>query len=187
MTKYVSVHFKFKCCIYSVTMKTTMEDITLTMLEERLYKKLMLDQRNVKLALRYMPMVVGCEAELSICDDEDLFVYLTSIDKENRRSLLLVEETSKLDELEKLSRVGISSFGMNYEVLQGNDEAIGPKAITLYIENGEANQQKELIKEENDEDTTQDDFMDTETLLRQKRVDSACGVDSAYGYAYTFG
>ncbi|KAF8097982.1 hypothetical protein N665_0277s0002 [Sinapis alba] len=77
-------------------------------------------------------------AELSICDDEDLIVYLKSIDKENRRSLLLVEETSKLDELEKLSRVGISSFGMNYKVLHGTDEAIGPKAITLYVENGEA-------------------------------------------------
>ncbi|KAF8081117.1 hypothetical protein N665_0906s0006 [Sinapis alba] len=123
MTKYVSVHFKFKCRIYSVTTKTTLEDITLAMLEERLYKK------------------------LSICDDEDLFVYLTSIDKENHRSFLLVEEMSKLDELEKLSR--------------GSDEAIGPKAITLYVENREANQQKELIEAENDEDTTEDDVMDT--------------------------
>ncbi|KAF8118681.1 hypothetical protein N665_0003s0055 [Sinapis alba] len=168
MTKYVSVHFKFKCRIYSVTMKTTVDDITLAMLEERLYKKFTLDERSVKLALRYMLMVVGCEAELSICDDEDLFFYLTSIDKENRRSLLLLEETSKSDELEKLSRVDLSLFGMNYEVLQGNDEAIRPKAITLYVENMQANQQKELIEAENDEDTTKDDFWIRKTLLTRK-------------------
>ena len=47
-----------------------------------------------------------------------------------------MEETSRSDQLEKVSRVGISSFGMNYEVLQGNDDVydeIGPKAITLYV------------------------------------------------------
>ena len=105
MMKYVSLHFKFKGQMHSVTLKTTVEDISLAMLEERLYKKLALDESKVKLTLRYMPMVVGCEQQLTICDDEDLFVYLISIDKENRRWLLLVEETSRSDQLEKLSRV----------------------------------------------------------------------------------
>ena len=103
--KYVSLHFKFKGQMHSVTLKTTMEDISLAMLEERWYKKLALDECKVKLTLRYMPMVVRCEQQLTICDDEDLFVYLISIDKENRRWLLLVEETSRSDQLEKLSRV----------------------------------------------------------------------------------
>lgn len=51
MTKHVSIHFKFKDRVYSVTMKTTVDDITLAMLEERLYKKLSLNERNVKLVL----------------------------------------------------------------------------------------------------------------------------------------
>ncbi|KAF8108659.1 hypothetical protein N665_0105s0012 [Sinapis alba] len=105
------------------------------MIEERLYKKFVLDESKVKLALRYMPMV------------------LTSINKENRRCLLLVEETSRSNQLEKLSRVSISSFGMNYEVLQKNDDEIGPNAITLYVEDMQANQQKKLIKAANDDDT----------------------------------
>ena len=145
MTKHVSIHFKFKDRVYSVTMKTTVDDITLAMLEERLYKKLSLNERNVKLVLRYMPMVVGCEAELTICDDEDLFVYLITIDKDNRRSLLLVEETSVSDQLEVVSRVCKSSVGMNYQALQGNDDEVRPKALILYVENGEADQQKKQI------------------------------------------
>ncbi|KAF8113893.1 hypothetical protein N665_0044s0008 [Sinapis alba] len=95
MTKHVSVDFKFKGHMYSVTLKTTMEDISLAMIEEKLYKKFVLDESKVKLALRYMLMVVECEEQLTICDDEDLFVYLTSIDKEDLRCFLLVEETSR--------------------------------------------------------------------------------------------
>ncbi|KAF8105193.1 hypothetical protein N665_0162s0068 [Sinapis alba] len=141
MTKYVSVHFKFKGRMCSVTLKTTMEDISLEMIEERLYKKLELDESKVKLALRYMSMV-------------DMFVYLTSIDKENHICLLLVEETSRSVQLEKLSRVGISLFGRNYGVLQVNDNEIRPNAISMYVEDGQTNQQKKLIEAENDDDTT---------------------------------
>ncbi|KAG2253157.1 hypothetical protein Bca52824_083293 [Brassica carinata] len=57
---------------------------------------------------------------------------------------------------------------MNYEVLQGNDDVydeIGPKAITLYVENGQANQQKESIDAEND-------FMDTATVAGTEGVKS---------------
>lgn len=136
MMKYVSVYFKFKGGISCVTLKTTVEDISLAMLEEKLYKKLALDESKVKLALKCMPMVYGSEEQQIIREDDDLFGFLTTVDKDNRRSLLLVEETSRSDQLEKVSRVGISSFGMNYEVLQGNDDVydeIGPKAITLYV------------------------------------------------------
>ena len=136
MMKYVSVYFKFKGEISCVTLKTTVQDISLAMLEEKLYKKLALDESKVKVALKCMPMVYGSEEHQIIRDDDDLFGFLTTVDKDNCRSLLLVEETSRSDQLEKVSRVGISSFGMNYEVLQGNDDVydeIGPKAITLYV------------------------------------------------------
>ena len=64
-----------------------------------------------------MPMMYGSEEQQIIRDDDDLFGFLTTVNKDNRRSLLLVEDTSRSDQLEKVSRVGISSFGMNYEVL----------------------------------------------------------------------
>lgn len=44
--------------------------------------------------------------------------------------------------------MGISSYGMNYEVLQGDDDnshEVGPKAITLYVGDGQAYQQKQMI------------------------------------------
>ena len=95
MMKYVSVYFKFKGEISCVTLKTTVQDISLAMLEEKLYKKLALDESKVKVALKCMPMVYGSEEHQIIRDDDDLFGFLTTVDKDNRRSLLLVEETSR--------------------------------------------------------------------------------------------
>ncbi|KAF8079593.1 hypothetical protein N665_1015s0004 [Sinapis alba] len=123
-----------------------------------------------------MPMVVGCEEQLTICYDEDLFVYLTSIDRENHRCLVLVEETSRSDQLKKLSRVGISSIGMTYEVLEGNDDEIRPNAITLYVEDGQANAHKVVIEEENDDDTRGDDCMDTDAAVE---TDTTAETDTA--------
>ncbi|KAF8100152.1 hypothetical protein N665_0230s0036 [Sinapis alba] len=132
-----------------------------------------------------MPMVVGCEEELTISDDDDLFVYLTSIDKENRRCLLLMEATSRSYQLEKLSRVGISSFGMNYEVLQQNDDEIRHNAIYLYVEDAQANQQKEVIEVENDDDTTRDECMDTDTVVDTNTVVDTT-VDTCVDIAYKY-
>lgn len=135
---YVSVYFKFKGEISCLNLKTTVEDLSLAMLEEKLYKKLALDESKVKLALRCMPLVYGSEEQQNIRDDDDLFGFLITVDKDNRRSLLLVDEAS----------VGISSYGMNYEVLQGDDDnshEVGPKAITLYVGDGQAYQQKQMI------------------------------------------
>lgn len=145
---YVSVYFKFKGEISCLNLKTTVEDLSLAMLEEKLYKKLALDESKVKLALRCMSLVYGSEEQQNIRDDDDLFGFLRTVDKDNRRSLLLVEEASRSDQLEKVSRVGISSYGMNYEVLQGDDDnshEVGPKAITLYVGDGQAYQQKQMI------------------------------------------
>ncbi|XP_056847407.1 uncharacterized protein LOC130498081 [Raphanus sativus] len=183
MSKHLCLHFKFRDRIYCITIKTTVEGINLAMVEEMLYKKLRLDERNVKLALRYKPMVVGCEEskECTICDD-DLFGYLLSIDKDNHRSLLLVEETSNSDQLDKLSRMAGSSFGMNHEVLQGNDDKVGPNAITLYVEKGQANQQKEVIHAENGDNTTHDDFMDIHNTAAE--MDSSAYIETNMRVTY---
>ncbi|KAF8115995.1 hypothetical protein N665_0024s0020 [Sinapis alba] len=85
MSNLVSIHYKFKGRIFSIIVKTSVEDMTLSMIEDKMYKKLDLDERKEKLEMSYMLVVVGCEQPLTIVDDEDLFVYLTSIDKENQR------------------------------------------------------------------------------------------------------
>ncbi|KAF8100683.1 hypothetical protein N665_0218s0021 [Sinapis alba] len=171
MTKHVSVHFKFKNRIYSVNMKSTVEDITLAILEERLYKKLILDEMKVKLKLRYMPMVVGCEKEFTICDDEYLFVYVTSIDKDNRRFFF-----------REAVKSGRKFVWYELRSVAGNDDEIGPNAITLYVENGQANQQKKMIEAENDDNTTRDDFPDTDTAAETDtttETDTAAETDTA--------
>ncbi|KAF8087592.1 hypothetical protein N665_0577s0005 [Sinapis alba] len=99
MSKYISIHFKFNDHMYSVTLKTSVEDITLSMIEDRMYKKLV------------------CEKPLTIVDVENLFLYLMSTDKENRRCFLFVETSERSKQLDKLSRVGKSYVCMNYEDL----------------------------------------------------------------------
>ena len=104
--------------MFSITVKNSMEDMTLSIIEERMYKKLRLDERTEKLKLSYIFLVVGCERPLNIDDDEDLFVYLMSTNKENRRCLLVVESSVRLELVDKLSIVGKSSVGMNYKPLE---------------------------------------------------------------------
>ncbi|MFX9393435.1 hypothetical protein ABTO24_19910, partial [Acinetobacter baumannii] len=88
----------------------------------------------VKLELSYIFMLVGCEKQLTISDDENL--YFASIDNENPRCLLFVEAAQ--------ATRGKSSFRMNHKELQPNNDEIGPNAITLYIEHELANQQNEV-------------------------------------------
>lgn len=82
------------------------------------------------------------------------FFNLTSIDEEKRRCLLFVEATSRSEQLDKLSRVGIISFGMNYEQVQPNDDDIGPNAITCTQNTGKQINRNKVIEAENNDDTT---------------------------------
>ena len=114
--------------------------------------------------MSYISLVVGCERPLNIDDEEDLFVYLTSTDKENRRCLLVVESSGRSELVDKLSIVGKSSVGMNYEPcmnyepLEPLEDEIGPNAITLYVEEKHGNNEGE-----NDDDKRGDDYMETDT------------------------
>lgn len=47
--------------MYNVTLKKSREDITLSMIEDKMYKKLMLDECKDKLELSYILTVVGCK------------------------------------------------------------------------------------------------------------------------------
>ncbi|KAF8090089.1 hypothetical protein N665_0487s0009 [Sinapis alba] len=133
-------------------LKTSMEDVTLSIIEDIIYKNFALDESNVKLELSYTPMVVGCEEQLTIYDDEDMFIFL------------FVEDKSRSEQLEQLLRMGKFLFGMNYIKLQGNDDEIGTNDIILYVEDV-TNQHNEVTEVKNDNDTTHDDRVETDTTM----------------------
>ncbi|CAN7093564.1 unnamed protein product [Brassica rapa subsp. narinosa] len=67
-----------------------------------------LDSFTKRLNLGYVPLVVEPKRQLYILDDEDVFVYLTSVDKEQRSSILHVEDIQEFEIVqidEQLSRV----------------------------------------------------------------------------------
>ncbi|CAH8384976.1 unnamed protein product [Eruca vesicaria subsp. sativa] len=134
MSNYVCIYFKWQGRMYSIVMKAAMEEIALSMLEARICKKVGLDESSVKLKLSYIPLLVGCEEQCAISDDEDLYVYLTSTDNENRRCLLHVEVINVSELPEQLSRACEgSSLGMNYDELNSKDDETGAKAFTQYV------------------------------------------------------
>nr|VDD23267.1 unnamed protein product [Brassica oleracea] len=133
MSKNVITHFKCEGNMYCLVLKHDTEEISLSMVEAHVCKKLRVSESNVKLKLSDTPLLLGCDEKCAVCDDEDLCGYLLSLDKENRRCILFVEVIKRSKLPEKLSRAGKrSSLGMNYEVWHSNEDEIGDKAITLY-------------------------------------------------------
>lgn len=138
----VVIHFRCEGQMYCLVFKHAAEEITLSMLEARICKKVGVNECNVKLNLSYIPLLIGSDEKFAICDDEDLLSYLLSLDKDNRRCILFVEVIKMAVLAEQLSRVGKrSSLGMNYEVW--HEDEIGDKAITLYGGNNQVDKQPE--------------------------------------------
>lgn len=154
MTKNVSIHFKCEGCMHSMVMKKSTEEITLAMVEERIYKKLALDESKVKLQLSYNPLLVGCEDISIIKDDEELYVFLTSIDHQNRSCILFVEVITNSGLPEQQSKAVKSSFGKNYDKL--SDGEVGPNAITLYVGKEQQKEQIELIEEDDGDEKSKE-------------------------------
>ena len=90
-----------------------------------------IDLFTKRLNLSYIPLVVEPKRQSYILDDEDVFVYLTSVDREQRRSILHVEDIQELQIVqitEQLSRVGESSCSRDYsepESGYGEEENVG--------------------------------------------------------------
>ena len=105
--------------LYAISFKiSSLEEITYSLLKERICRKMGIDLLTKKLNLGYIPLVVEPKRQSYILDDEDVFVYLTSVDREQRRSILHVEDVQELQIVqitEQLSRVGKSSCSRNYE------------------------------------------------------------------------
>ena len=169
MKENVIIYFKFEGHMYNVMMKTLGEKITFSMLEDRIMTKLGLDANKVKLHMRYNPRLFGVEEEMNVCDDEDVFIYVTSA-KNNRRSVLVVEEISKPPEPEQLpeqlSRVGNSSVGKNYTELNSEEDEMrvddGALIVLLEEEQGTQHQLEAIVEDHGTQEdkTRYDESMD---------------------------
>lgn len=105
--------------LYSLLFKAlSVEEITYSMLVDRICKKVKIDEATTKMKLSYISCIAKPQRRVHILDDEDVLGFLTSVDKELRKCLLNVEaikypETNQWGE--QLSEMeGGSSFGANY-------------------------------------------------------------------------
>ena len=105
--------------LYAISIRTSsLEEITYLLLKERMCRRMGIDPFMKKLSLGYIPLVVEPKSQSYILDDEDVFANLTSVDKEQRRSILHVVDIQELEIVqitEHLSRVEKeSSCSRNY-------------------------------------------------------------------------
>jgi len=68
-----------------------MEEITYSRLVDKICTKIKIDESTIKLKLSYIPSGVKPPTYLYIRDDDDVYVYLTTLDEEKSRSVLHVE------------------------------------------------------------------------------------------------
>ncbi|XP_023639056.1 uncharacterized protein LOC111830689 [Capsella rubella] len=93
MSENVSIYFKCEDYMYSIMFHTQVRDITLLMLKARINKKLGYVESRVRMDLSYYPLVVGVAEKCELIDDEDVNVFLLSVDHEKRKCILYVDVT----------------------------------------------------------------------------------------------
>ncbi|KAF8105937.1 hypothetical protein N665_0151s0030 [Sinapis alba] len=79
--------------LYAISFRTSsLEQITYSLLKERICRKIGIDPFTKRLNLGYIPLVVEPKRQSYILNDEDVLVYLTLVDKEQRISILHIED-----------------------------------------------------------------------------------------------
>ncbi|XP_033129969.1 uncharacterized protein LOC117126257 [Brassica rapa] len=122
--------------LYGISFKT-LDEITYSFLKERICKKKSIDPCLKRLNMSYIPLVVEPKRQSYILDDEDVYVYLTSVDKDERRSILHVEVIEEMEIVPVMEQQSVvekeSSYGGNYsELPSGLPEVEGnPGELTL--------------------------------------------------------
>ncbi|KAF8092024.1 hypothetical protein N665_0427s0005 [Sinapis alba] len=103
------------------------EEITYSELVDRICMKMAIDPSRKRLNFSYIPLVVKPKKQSYILDDEDVFVYLTSADKDQRRSILHVEDI-------KEGKKKASSFVGNFSELSSGVPEVerNPSAVIPY-------------------------------------------------------
>ncbi|XP_033144112.1 uncharacterized protein LOC103848277 [Brassica rapa] len=125
--------------LYGISFKTSsLDEITYSCLKERICKKKSIDPCLKRMNLSYIPLVVEHKRQSYILDDEDVYVYLTSVYKEGRRSILHVEVIEDMEIVPVMEQQSVvekeSSYGGNYsELASGLPEVEGNQgALTLF-------------------------------------------------------
>ena len=84
--------------LYAISFRTSsLEEITYSLLKERICRKMGIDPFTKRLNLSFIPLAVEPKRQSYILDDEDVFVYQTSMDKEQRRNILHLEDIQELE------------------------------------------------------------------------------------------
>ncbi|KAF8097088.1 hypothetical protein N665_0295s0010 [Sinapis alba] len=84
--------------LYVISFRTSsLKEIIYSLLKERICRKMGIYPITKRLNLGYIPLVVKPKRQSYILDDEDVFVYLTSVDKEQKISILHVEDIQELE------------------------------------------------------------------------------------------
>ncbi|RID79733.1 hypothetical protein BRARA_A02447 [Brassica rapa] len=125
--------------LFGISFKTSsLDEVTYSFLKERICKKMTIYPCTKSLKLSYIPLVVEPKRQSFILDDEDVFLYLSTVDKYGKRSILhieVIEEMKIVPTTEQQSRVEKeNSYGGNYsELASGLPEVEGnPGALTLF-------------------------------------------------------
>uniref|UniRef100_A0A1J3JSW9 Transposase MuDR plant domain-containing protein n=1 Tax=Noccaea caerulescens TaxID=107243 RepID=A0A1J3JSW9_NOCCA len=140
----------------AITFKiSSLEEITYSAVVDKICRKIARDGAKPQLKLSYILMSNNPAREMYIFDDEDLFAYLTTIDKLGFMRVLHVEVIKDLGinhRSEHLSRTEAeSSFGLNYEeepVPNGIGDVPNDGIVTIFMENGTREKQREPHMEE---------------------------------------
>ncbi|KAF8085095.1 hypothetical protein N665_0681s0018 [Sinapis alba] len=89
--------------LYDISFRTSpLEEIIYLLLNERICRKMRIYPFTKRLNLDYIPLVVEPKRQSYILDDEDAFFYLTSVDKEQRRTIL--HQLSRVEKESSCSR-----------------------------------------------------------------------------------
>uniref|UniRef100_A0A1J3DJ64 Transposase MuDR plant domain-containing protein n=1 Tax=Noccaea caerulescens TaxID=107243 RepID=A0A1J3DJ64_NOCCA len=176
--------------IYALSFRTsTMEEITYSLLVDRLCRKVAIDETTTKLKLSYIPLVVKPQRQSYIFDDEDVYVFLTTMDKELLRCVLHVELIKDLEidlrggQLSREERE--SSFGVNYGELLSSGRAndvVNADILTIHRADEAAEQHHELMENVVIEEPMENNAIeDGENVPR----DEFAAVDSSVMHEYT--
>ena len=77
--------------IHTIVLKKSVEEITRSVLVERICRKIKVDEYKMEAKISYFPMVMYSNKPSYIWEDEDVFGYLMQVNQENCRSVLHVE------------------------------------------------------------------------------------------------
>ncbi|KAF8083781.1 hypothetical protein N665_0752s0005 [Sinapis alba] len=119
--------------LYAISFKTSsFDEIIYSCLKERICNKKTIYPCTKRLNLSYIPLVVEPKRQSYILDDEDLFVYLTSV----------IEEMEIVPVMEQQSRVEKeSSYGGNYTELASGlpklEDNMGALTLFTHVEEAE--------------------------------------------------